>query len=741
MLGWTGERYLPFIDTNISGAEIHYEHLHRYAFAAQFVKEKKVLDLASGEGYGSYMLSKEANCVVGVEIDRETVTHASSKYQKDNLEFRQGSILEVPIEEEKIFDVIVCFEAIEHVKEHDKLLSEVKRLLTDDGLFIVSTPDKRVYTDEPDYHNPFHVKELYVDEFKDLLHNYFLNTYFFGQRVYTGSNIWSLSFKDVSCYNEFLIEKDDQGFSFKDENEKTPLYLIAVASNADLGEHCNIKSYFFDTSNILLTLATERAQSLDHEIAEMSARHQEYQEEVDGLAQTVSERDCQISVLDDQLSQTTERAQVLEHEIAEMSARHQASLEEVDGLAQTISERDRQVSVLNDQLSQTTERAQVLEHEIAEMSARHQEYQEEVSGLAQTVSERDRQISALDDRLSQTTERAQALEHEIAEMSARHQESLEEVSGLVQTVSERDSQISALDDRLSQMTERAQSLDHEIAEMSARHQEYQEEVGGLTQTVSERDRQISALGDQLLEAMSRAQSLDHEIVEMSARHQESQEEVRGLAQTVSERDRQISALDDRLSQMTERAQVLEHEIAEITARHQESLEEVNGLAQTVSERDRQVLALNDRRSQARWRAQVLGHEIAEMQRSIVWHIVMRYHNGFVERALPHGTGRRRRYDLGLKGGRILVNEGWGCFWWNFKEYTRKRIRGKSGSSTIVAPAFEYIPEHSEECLWNTNPKRYTGKAFIQMNKVDMVADKEEIRKKLGDIIEEIGREL
>ena len=33
MLEWTGERYLHFIDPKISGAEIHYEHLHRYAFA------------------------------------------------------------------------------------------------------------------------------------------------------------------------------------------------------------------------------------------------------------------------------------------------------------------------------------------------------------------------------------------------------------------------------------------------------------------------------------------------------------------------------------------------------------------------------------------------------------------------------------------------------------------------------------------------------------------------------------
>jgi 2-polyprenyl-3-methyl-5-hydroxy-6-metoxy-1,4-benzoquinol methylase len=147
VLEWTGERYLPFVDPKISGAEIHYEHLHRYAFAAQFVKGKIILDFASGEGYGSYMLSKEAELVIGVEIDEKTVKHASSNYIRDNLEFMQGSILKVPIEGEKMFDAIICFEAIEHVEEHEELMHEVKRLLKEDGVFIVSSPNKKVYTD------------------------------------------------------------------------------------------------------------------------------------------------------------------------------------------------------------------------------------------------------------------------------------------------------------------------------------------------------------------------------------------------------------------------------------------------------------------------------------------------------------------------------------------------------------------------------------------------------------------
>jgi len=221
-LEWTGERYLPFMDPMVSGVEIHYEHLHRYAFAAQFVKGKKVLDLASGEGYGSNMLSKEAESVIGIDIDEKTVKHANSKYIKNNLKFIQGSILKVPIDGEKIFDVIVCFEAIEHVKEHKKLLYEVKRLLKKDGLFIVSTPNKKVYSKDHDYHNPFHLKELHFDEFENLLKNHFTYALFFGQMVYTTSNLWNLYSKEATNCSEFVIKRDNREFYFSDSLNVIP---------------------------------------------------------------------------------------------------------------------------------------------------------------------------------------------------------------------------------------------------------------------------------------------------------------------------------------------------------------------------------------------------------------------------------------------------------------------------------------------------------------------------------------
>src|SRR4051812_40106490 len=108
---FTGERYLPELDM----PEISYEHWHRYLYASQFVAGKTVLDVASGEGFGSDLLAQTASSVVGVHIDQVSVTYASSRYVRDNLRFLQGTAEAIPISGEHLFDVVVSFETIEHL--------------------------------------------------------------------------------------------------------------------------------------------------------------------------------------------------------------------------------------------------------------------------------------------------------------------------------------------------------------------------------------------------------------------------------------------------------------------------------------------------------------------------------------------------------------------------------------------------------------------------------------------------
>src|SRR4030095_11468436 len=142
---WTGERLEPFVFN-----EATVEHLHRYAIARDYIKDKTVLDIACGEGYGAVLLSQEAKFVSGVDGDNETILKAKGKYKAKNLEFRMGKAEDIPFKDAE-FDVVTCFETLEHATEHQKIISEFKRVLKPDGLLILSTPDKKNYSDKANY--------------------------------------------------------------------------------------------------------------------------------------------------------------------------------------------------------------------------------------------------------------------------------------------------------------------------------------------------------------------------------------------------------------------------------------------------------------------------------------------------------------------------------------------------------------------------------------------------------------
>ncbi|RZL59690.1 MAG: class I SAM-dependent methyltransferase, partial [Pedobacter sp.] len=182
---WTGERLETYIHN-----ETMVEHLHRYAFALEFVNNKIVLDIASGEGYGSNILSKNAKKVFGVDVDFPTIEAAKSKYKSSNLKFIQGSADKIPLAD-NLVDVVVSFETIEHHDKHLEMIQEVKRVLKPDGMLIISSPDKRYYTDEPNTKNPFHVKELYENEFKALINSYFNYTLYLKQNFLISSIFFS----------------------------------------------------------------------------------------------------------------------------------------------------------------------------------------------------------------------------------------------------------------------------------------------------------------------------------------------------------------------------------------------------------------------------------------------------------------------------------------------------------------------------------------------------------------------
>src|SRR5882724_4678429 len=145
---FTGERFLPGC-----AGEIAYEHWHRYAFARRFAAGKRVLDAACGEGYGTALLGTVARDAIGVDIDVAIIGHARVTYRdRRNVRYAVGSVTALPFAAAS-FDVVVSFETIEHFAAADqpRMLIELARVLVPQGLLVLSSPNKRRYSDERGY--------------------------------------------------------------------------------------------------------------------------------------------------------------------------------------------------------------------------------------------------------------------------------------------------------------------------------------------------------------------------------------------------------------------------------------------------------------------------------------------------------------------------------------------------------------------------------------------------------------
>jgi O-antigen biosynthesis protein len=161
---------------------IEAEHLARYRWAGNCAIGRRALDAGCGLGYGSLLLrAAGAVTVTGVDISPEAVGEAC-EYAAEGVRFVVGDISALALPDAS-FEVAVCFEAIEHVHEQARALDELRRVLTPDGLLIISSPNRDVYQEG----NPHHTHEYTPEELRSALGERFANVRLERQQAWLAS--------------------------------------------------------------------------------------------------------------------------------------------------------------------------------------------------------------------------------------------------------------------------------------------------------------------------------------------------------------------------------------------------------------------------------------------------------------------------------------------------------------------------------------------------------------------------
>jgi SAM-dependent methyltransferase len=185
-----------------------------------------VLDAACGVGYGTLMMAAAgARTAVGLDI-AEDVIEAANHSAPPDVSFVAGDVGSMPFDDDS-FDLVTCFETIEHVDEAEVALAEIARVLAPGGLALVSSPNPDAYVPG----NPHHVREYRAAELQRLLSRHFAHTGVRRQFDWVTSAIIG---DDGQNQDGLTLVPDLEASSVIEQQPGTEPYAIVVAANQPL---------------------------------------------------------------------------------------------------------------------------------------------------------------------------------------------------------------------------------------------------------------------------------------------------------------------------------------------------------------------------------------------------------------------------------------------------------------------------------------------------------------------------
>jgi ubiquinone/menaquinone biosynthesis C-methylase UbiE len=311
LVEFTGERVIP----GQVNDDLWSEHVARYAFARRYALGKRVLDAGCGTGYGSAELAQSAGAVTGLDIAPDAIEYARASYPLPGLRFIESSCAAVPFPADS-FDLVIAFEVIEHLPDFRAFLDESARVLTREGLFIVSSPNKRYYaeTRAETGPNPFHEHEFEAEELVRELERVFPNV-----RLLLQNRVESFAFHPAVSFWPAEARIDGGGGNAEDAH-----FFIALCSRGQLPE---AKSFVYVPKAANMLRERElHVEALERQLADVKADREALLDLFRRQTKELEERNKWAQQLDADLKTAGELIAALQNEAAELAAGYQAQV-------------------------------------------------------------------------------------------------------------------------------------------------------------------------------------------------------------------------------------------------------------------------------------------------------------------------------------------------------------------------------------------------------------------------------
>ena len=174
-MNFTSERLIPeYYKGSFTEFMLYLMHIKCYLDLEGIIGGKGI-DYGCGLGYGTNILGRITEQVTGVDLSSESIEIAKRENAGNNINFTvlSDDRDNLPFKNEEL-DYVVSFQVIEHIRDMDFYLSEIKRVLKPGGKFICTTPNGffRLYPMQNPW-NQHHLREFNCRELYALLSRYF----------------------------------------------------------------------------------------------------------------------------------------------------------------------------------------------------------------------------------------------------------------------------------------------------------------------------------------------------------------------------------------------------------------------------------------------------------------------------------------------------------------------------------------------------------------------------------------